>query len=557
LTVGYVLLWLEAIAVALLSLALAVGWASRGRLFLRSVVPAVVFLVFAGMAAFAANATAPWQREWGKYLPADLFVYFLGWLLVYLASGVLLLWWVFRRPAPGLARRGGVWSAKKLGLALGGAALALALTFWNLDLAARADLAAARQEAGDLLQTMLPPPVADSENAARLYAEAGKDLGAPVRNPWHDAARQGMAAHPHEEPSWKEPYVVELVARQEKVLALLRKAAAMPPCNLDRRRSLDELFYDADLGQLRWEEITLLAVDARVKAAHGDRARAFADAAAILGASRHVQTFFSAPEVLGTQTTAWRTVEDVLPLGQAASGSLPPPAFPEVVSPIRVLRREMAVMGMIWPALMSDDPLRIPELKKDSGPWSKPPLVGVTETLVIPGCRIFLTPSELAYTHKEWEAYRGTLRAPAEGTPQDWAALRGMVHTEPSGIFTAVFIKPKEEVLLRGAGELAALEQLTRAGLAAARYRDKHGRYPEHLEQLVPDFLPAMPVDPRDGQALQLKRFPDLTVLYTLESDGGLAKATQWNAEEYRNRPVFRLFHREQALPAKNAPGTP
>src|SRR5262245_28121957 len=124
-------------AVALLCLALVAAWAGARGSFWRVAGVIGVFLIFAGMAAFAANATAPWQREWGKVLPADLFVYSLSWLLVYLVVGALLLWRAFRRPAAGISRTVSGWPRGKLGLGLGGVVLALGLTFWNLDLAAR------------------------------------------------------------------------------------------------------------------------------------------------------------------------------------------------------------------------------------------------------------------------------------------------------------------------------------------------------------------------------------------------------------------------------------
>jgi hypothetical protein len=270
--------------------------------------------------------------------------------------------------------------------------------------------------------------------------------------------------------------------------------------------------------------------------------RAFEDIAAILGSTRHVQTFLSGPEVLGTQTTAWRTLEDVLRLAPAAKEPLPSVSFPEVMSPRRILLREMAVMGMIWPALFSDDPLRIPRIRKDSGPWSKPPLVYAMQSLVIPGCRIFVTPGELSYAHEKWEAYRRSLRTFPEGTPQDWAALRAMIDLEPAGPFSAVYVKPREQMLLRGAGSLAALEQLARAGLAAARYCQQHGRYPERLEQLVPAFLPAMPTDPRDGQGLRLKHFPGVAVFYTLQDSPGLETERAWGPEKHQGEPIFRLY---------------
>ena len=127
------------------------------------------------------------------------------------------------------------------------------------------------------------------------------------------------------------------------------------------------------------------------------------------------------------------------------------------------------------------------------------------------------------------------------------AAVRRLVHEEPTGLYSAVWVRPKEKKLLQDMGEAAAFGQLARAGLAAARYRDKHGKYPERLEQLVPEFLPAMPVDPRDGQGLGVKHFPEITVLYTLQNSPGLDAEKTWNPTRHLGQPVFRLYPRAAA----------
>jgi hypothetical protein len=41
------------------------------------------------------------------------------------------------------------------------------------------------------------------------------------------------------------------------------------------------------------------------------------------------------------------------------------------------------------------------------------------------------------------------------------------------------------------------------AGIACERFRQKHGRWPESLAELVPAFLPAVPLDPYDGEPLR------------------------------------------------------
>ncbi len=53
------------------------------------------------------------------------------------------------------------------------------------------------------------------------------------------------------------------------------------------------------------------------------------------------------------------------------------------------------------------------------------------------------------------------------------------------------------------------------AALAAERYRRAHGRFPDTLEQLVPDFLAAVPLDPQDGQPLRYQRRDDRVVIYS------------------------------------------
>jgi hypothetical protein len=55
--------------------------------------------------------------------------------------------------------------------------------------------------------------------------------------------------------------------------------------------------------------------------------------------------------------------------------------------------------------------------------------------------------------------------------------------------------------------------------LAIERYRIERGTWPEKLEQLVPDFLPAVPLDPADGEPLRFRRLPDGVVVYGLGED--------------------------------------
>jgi hypothetical protein len=55
--------------------------------------------------------------------------------------------------------------------------------------------------------------------------------------------------------------------------------------------------------------------------------------------------------------------------------------------------------------------------------------------------------------------------------------------------------------------------------IAAERYRMAHGGWPPSLDAVVPEFLPAVPTDPFDGQILNYKRLADGFVVYSVGPD--------------------------------------
>ena len=50
--------------------------------------------------------------------------------------------------------------------------------------------------------------------------------------------------------------------------------------------------------------------------------------------------------------------------------------------------------------------------------------------------------------------------------------------------------------------EMIDYEQSVAAGVAVERYRRKYGKLPEELKQLVPEFLPEVPLDVKNGLPL-------------------------------------------------------
>lgn len=94
------------------------------------------------------------------------------------------------------------------------------------------------------------------------------------------------------------------------------------------------------------------------------------------------------------------------------------------------------------------------------------------------------------------------------------------------------------------------------AGLAAERYRQETGRWPEQLAELVPKYLKQVPADPYDGQPLRLRRLEDGLVIYSVgpdrKDDGGTL--TRQNAFPDGTDIGFRMWDadkRGRAAPAK------
>jgi hypothetical protein len=88
--------------------------------------------------------------------------------------------------------------------------------------------------------------------------------------------------------------------------------------------------------------------------------------------------------------------------------------------------------------------------------------------------------------------------------------------------------------LLQSDAELAR----TVTALAAERYRRAEGDWPELLEQLVPEQLTSVPLDPRDGKPVQLRRLEDGLLIVTTGPDDKEVSFRLWDVERRRRKQV-------------------
>jgi hypothetical protein len=86
-------------------------------------------------------------------------------------------------------------------------------------------------------------------------------------------------------------------------------------------------------------------------------------------------------------------------------------------------------------------------------------------------------------------------------------------------ILSMMLLPALDSAIFREASELSQIRS-TQAALAVEHFRLAHGQLPENLDELVPQFLPTVPIDPFDGRPLRYHRLTKGYVIYSVGRDG-------------------------------------
>jgi hypothetical protein len=98
---------------------------------------------------------------------------------------------------------------------------------------------------------------------------------------------------------------------------------------------------------------------------------------------------------------------------------------------------------------------------------------------------------------------------------------------------------------LKGFREFSCRLRSTILCLALERYRQKRGRWPDSLTDLVPEQLAAIPADPFDGEALRYALLPDGVFVYSLLHPSAVAQGADL-ADLEKEHIGFRLWSVER-----------
>jgi hypothetical protein len=275
---GHALFFLFAGAAGLLWTAACTAAAARVR---RGWLKALLAAVGAGLPVIPLLpiVAASWWLAFGMRIEATWFPYVFT-LLVSLFIGGAWIVWAGLAPRDGGEPPAARWPLIGL-IAL--AVIAAAVTagvLLILDNAVAAQASYLRLEAANLMQSNLPPVVADDDNAAALHLQAGAAIAA-------DKEFGAEGSPLDREGDVMREAVTAFLARHAATLDLVRRAADRDTCRFTRdwRRPAFDLIV-AEITVLR-SEARLLALAARRAAAEGRQADALADIVRIERLGRH------------------------------------------------------------------------------------------------------------------------------------------------------------------------------------------------------------------------------------------------------------------------------
>jgi hypothetical protein len=78
---------------------------------------------------------------------------------------------------------------------------------------------------------------------------------------------------------------------------------------------------------------------------------------------------------------------------------------------------------------------------------------------------------------------------------------------------------PAVRRIMQSGMERTAVQRAALTAIAVERYRLKHGKLPQNLSELVPDFLDGIPIDPADGQPIRYRVLEKGFTVYSVGAD--------------------------------------
>lgn len=391
-----------------------------------------------------------------------------------------------------------------------------------LENAVAAEVPYLRLEAASIVESNLPPKVADDENAAPLYLAAFREINSDASL---ETSESPIAKGPASDISAKATR--EVVQRHRATLDLLRRATDREVCRFSRDWHRPDMGMILPEIQSMRDAARLLAVSARIQAVEGHADEALRDVACIARMSRHAASepiLVSGLVGIALDTLALDTLVRVLPAVDARLVERidldelvgPPPAIVHGVFGEEAFG--LAAFANLADSRSAGDTLAllIGLIPVDSPtdrqrPWLASPLLCLY--------RVFLLPSDLAAYRTLMQGWQRMAANPKPFVVQrrELEELGESLNKRRTGLLTQAIL-PALDGILTATASGEARHAVARSLVAATRQRIATGSLPARLDDIDTSWLPARPGDPFTGE-----RMTERQLLRSAMRDEGLA----------------------------------
>ena len=536
--IGYGLIWVESVSAALVLVACLTAFASQRRSWIGQIgVPLLFTVVTTALASLVSQWTIR-LKDLGQ-VDHPWVSWAVLWTMTYaLASGVVLILGTRRSVTTG-APAAASWSGPRLALGTAAAIILLGVTLNNMDATITTQIAAVQADANARLVQMMQPTLPDRENAALEYQQAAEalpgndELAIAVDDiVWKAKPETWRALDPSSfDP--RDPKIAKYLRERAAAITFFREATRKSDCRFDRDYSNGFSVLLPELNTVQ-EGSFLFVLDGLAEASGGDLLRAEADVASILRIPRHLNEPLMTnvavaaaierraatllEKLLATQIQGKSTVRDP-ELARLLNSSADDSRF------LWQLRRACKGEEALCVANFATVPLLYPrqafptdkayESVRTRLGWADPWL------LTTLGYRLTLLSDDLASYRYEMDRLQRVMSLSYAQASQhirlnldrDWLEVlatsdrRPSPFARPPGLIASLSL-PRMALILRLATEADALHRLMRVAYAITLYRAKHSKDPAQLDDLVPEFLSHVPLDPFDGKARCVREEP-------------------------------------------------
>ena len=423
------------------------------------------------------------------------------------------------------APKSAAWPRGRLAIGATCALAAFVLTYGLLDADTIERLESVRSEANEKVQSLLPPRPDDADNAAKIYVELEID-----DDDLSDEAAEVLAG---ERPLQEcEAEIREHLAKHQDALEKLRTAARLPACFFERSYHKGALLLDLSEMDPLLSGMRLLGFSAQRSIAEGNFPAAIQDIDTIYRLAEHVADHAPIIPVLIAVTIQDLGDRAVLKLlnDQSITANIlklldtnPRPSFASAYQHAMLMEEPLIVIT-ICSVL---DPVTGDFLQALSAP-NRPDAqrrMNPSQSLF----RMFLADGEISFYRKAIHRIQSlTSQPPYEAREEMDQFMEETVYSKRLGILSALLL-PAIVPLHESMYKADVQSDLLRIAVAARRYQLSRnqlspnqlsqGELPTTLDQLVPEWIDAIPIDPFDGKPLKLQQDENSWTVYSIVRD--------------------------------------